>query len=834
MTLLGRPAAVSAGRYWPPAPHRRGLPLKLLLLLLLLAAAAQTALSWESLCSGGNLYWYHQDANAAHSPADTACMLRHVGARLAMIKSAADTDAVRALIAQAPGVARAWVGVNRTSGTLKNIDNTAYDSTLNWCTNYPANANSDCVKVDEDCSPSSSGFKDASCLSAQPFICKQPNACSGTTTTFSACSSTTRLWLHVDQYITSAEAQAFCKAQHGSKAVLAAPATAANWDAARSLVGMVTGAQARVDLRRSTPLDFVLPSGAVTGAEVPWCPNEPNNAGGAEACVVLSSNCGNGASGTNDVQCASPYGVLCSVEDACKSSGYCLSDSASRVRFVLYHNQYANRNEALAKCQEEHGAWATLAATNTSLQMGGDASGGVYGWLKTQAASDAWVGLARSGTSSTFLLPGGSPPTGSIGWCTGSAPSYEVVSPKDCTFANTSCPGSTTSKAAVAAVECSDRLDGGVLCSIPAGCPNGLSRCVGNYSIMLHPDIYRSRADAQAYCVSRYGSYASLAVLDTSAQWAAALEMLLQVSSAAVAWVAATRQPSGGAAWVLPSGQAPANLTWCPGEPNNMVYPEDCLALMASCGTDASRSGGNDAPCSVKAAVMCSAPNGCRVDKSCASSSGTQLSLYREVQANSAQAAALCAAKHGNWAQLAALSTAGDWAAAASLVKMPTTTTEAWVGLVRSASNGSAWVLPSAAAPAVSPVWCSGEPGTAASGKNCTVLDASCPANPSASGAQAVLCGGTLAACSVMCSVAAGCTPSTACIDGRGFAVYRGELQTYGGALAFCQAQHGVSATVAAPVNAAEWSAATALVLGVSAVAGAAGHGTRTSPARPG
>ncbi len=54
---------------------------------------------------------------------------------------------------------------------------------------------------------------------------------------------------------------------------------------------------------------------AVTGA--PWCPGEPNNKNGDEACGALLTICsgdGDGAALVNDFPCSRPLRVLCAFE----------------------------------------------------------------------------------------------------------------------------------------------------------------------------------------------------------------------------------------------------------------------------------------------------------------------------------------------------------------------------------------------------------------------------------------------------------------------------------------------------------------------------------------
>ena len=185
-------------------------------------------------------------------------------------------------------------------------------------------------------------------------------------------------------------------------------------------------------------------------------------------------------------------------------------------------------------------------------------------WLETLLQnSSAWVGLTRSGTSNTFLLPSGSPPSGTISWC----PSSPASGTGNCSIANNTCGSSQGAR--LQEVPCTDRRDAGVLCSVMYGCGTPLSRCVGDWSLVLHTEEYLTKSEAEAFCTSTYGSYASLAALDTSAQWAAALDMLDEVQqygTAVYAWTGITRASPGATTWVLPSNAAPANLTWCPGE----------------------------------------------------------------------------------------------------------------------------------------------------------------------------------------------------------------------------------------------------------------------------
>jgi hypothetical protein len=265
------------------------------------------------------MYWQHDDT-LSHSNSDTACVQRHMGGRLALVKTASDQAAVVQLIQQA-NIPASWVGATRVSGTFINLDGSSVVSPFLWCTGEPNNAggNEACAQACLSCPiPAGvAGFNDADCAGGCRFMCRQPNACSGTTSIFSACSTSgTKFWVHVDQYITStSSALAFCTANYGSAATLGALNTAADTEAALSLVQLVQGAQARLGLERSGS-NFLLPSGS-TATNVPWCAGEPNNAGFMEACTVLSSNCGNGTAGANDVQCGSGYGVMCSLVGAC-------------------------------------------------------------------------------------------------------------------------------------------------------------------------------------------------------------------------------------------------------------------------------------------------------------------------------------------------------------------------------------------------------------------------------------------------------------------------------------------------------------------------------------
>ena len=127
--------------------------------------------------------------------------------------------------------------------------------------------------------------------------------------------------LHTDQRYGRIDAVSYCKQQHGANATLV-----------RGIPAVMAAAQMLVKQAKLAPADGSNPwtAAAWTGitkqgskwqdkagvvATIPWCPNEPNNKGGDEACTSLLTGCS--AAGTalvNDEKCERPLYPLCSVE----------------------------------------------------------------------------------------------------------------------------------------------------------------------------------------------------------------------------------------------------------------------------------------------------------------------------------------------------------------------------------------------------------------------------------------------------------------------------------------------------------------------------------------
>jgi hypothetical protein len=78
-----------------------------------------------------------------------------------------------------------WIGVTRVSGTFINLDGSSVGSSLPWYTGEPNDmgGNEACAQDFLSCpAPAGlTGFNDADCAARCRFMCRQPNACSGTT-----------------------------------------------------------------------------------------------------------------------------------------------------------------------------------------------------------------------------------------------------------------------------------------------------------------------------------------------------------------------------------------------------------------------------------------------------------------------------------------------------------------------------------------------------------------------------------------------------------------------------------------------------------------------------
>ncbi len=96
--------------------------------------------------------------------------------------------------------------------------------------------------------------------------------------------------------------------------------------------GNAWDAAAWLGLQRSPadPSAWVDSAGAAAASSgaVPWCPGEPNNRDGGEACAALLVCSGSGAALANDFPCSRALRFLCALDAAPECSGGSGSSSA--------------------------------------------------------------------------------------------------------------------------------------------------------------------------------------------------------------------------------------------------------------------------------------------------------------------------------------------------------------------------------------------------------------------------------------------------------------------------------------------------------------------------